>query len=253
MINQDGWFDWMERRPGPADKVNSNWNNVRLYIPHSAVGYYGGWQSRLFSQDRRSDGLYTAYAAASVHGWINYDGTCIQHYSIFSSCWASGSLWPNNNGISFENEGGYSPENEPLTVEQVLANVRILVDLAAWKNEGLDYWRRPTSVGDLNATLYEHRECTRWGSAPTACPSNRIPWDEILNQLSTLANSPPPPTPAPDLQLDLTIAQNTLRAINAFSSGRLIGVPGYSSDTIEVHQIVNGEGRPFSPPIYLPT
>ena len=43
MISQDGWFDWCERIPGPAVKVYSEANTATMFLPHSAVGYYGGW------------------------------------------------------------------------------------------------------------------------------------------------------------------------------------------------------------------
>lgn len=196
MIGADGWFDWMSRDPGPPDKVNSGVNSAKLFLPHSAVGYYEGWRSRLMSQERRPDGRYTAYAAASVHGWTAYDGTCIQHYPVTARCWSSGSGFPNNNGIAFENEGGFNPVNEPLRPAQVAAIVRILQDLEQWSNRPADYWQRPLDAADLTATLYEHRECIRFGSAPTACPSDRVPWPAILSQLQ-----PAPPAPPEELMI----------------------------------------------------
>ena len=183
-ITPDGWFSFAQREPGPADKVYSQQNSAEWFIAHSAVGYYGGWTNRLFAKDRGPDGRYTAYAAASIHGWNAYDGTFIQHYPITASCWGSGSFTPNTRAIAIENEGG-APGNEfePLTGPQKLTIVRILEDLAEWRGVGVDYWKRPTSAQDATATLYEHRECVRFGSLPTACPSNRIPWDSILELL----------------------------------------------------------------------
>ncbi len=57
-ITPDGWFDWMRREPGPPDKVYSLPNAVDFYVAHSAVGYYGGWTSRLFSAARRVGSLH---------------------------------------------------------------------------------------------------------------------------------------------------------------------------------------------------
>jgi len=183
-ITSDGWFDWMRREPGPPDKVYSETNRVDFYVAHSAVGHYGGWTSRLFSADRDASGRYTAYAAVSAHGWIPYDGACVQHYPLTASCWSSGSRAANTRGVAFETEGGApGNESEALTVAQKDALTRILNDIAAWKGVSNSYWRRPDGPQDLDATLYEHRECRRFGSAPTACPSNRIPWDELLNAL----------------------------------------------------------------------
>lgn len=172
MIDPNGWLDWAEIRPAPPSKVNPGINDATLYIPHSAVGYWPGYVSRIYGTDR-----------ASVHGWIAYDGKVIQSYPLTARCWASGSTFPNNNGIAFENEGGHRPENEPLTEPQIAANVRIIQDIGNWKGRSVEYWRRPNGIKDTDATLYEHRECVRFGSEPTACPSDRIPWDEILRRL----------------------------------------------------------------------
>jgi LysM repeat protein len=188
MITQDGWLDWATRVPGPADKVNGGVNRAVGYVPHSAVGFYTGWASRLFSDERGPDGHYSDNAAVSVHGWITYDGTVIQHYPFTACCWSSGSPHPNNNFIAFENEGGFQPTNEPLTPAQVAANVKIIRELASWR--GWSGFRRPTDESDVAANMYEHRECRRWGSAATACPSDRIPWQQLLQELQAGGESP---------------------------------------------------------------
>jgi hypothetical protein len=184
-ITPEGWFDWMRREPGPPDKVYTQRNAVDFYVAHSAVGYYGGWSSRLFSTARDGSGRYSVYAAVSTHGWIPYDGAPLQHYPLTASCWASGSREANTRGVAFEIEGGApGRESEPLTQAQKQALARILGDIAAWKGVTNAYWRRPANDRDLDATLYEHRECVRFGSGPTACPSNRIPWVELLGRLT---------------------------------------------------------------------
>lgn len=181
-ITADGFFDWMDRVPGPADKVYSTPNAAMMYLPHSAVGYYPGWASRLFNLERLPNGRYTPYAAASVHGWLPKMGTPKQHYPIFASCWASGSFYPNTMGVAFENEGGPpGNESEPLTDWQVSCNIKAIQELIEFRQ--WDTVRRPTDQWDVGAQLYEHNECTRWGSEPTACPSGRIPWDRIIAAL----------------------------------------------------------------------
>lgn len=189
MITDDGWFDWCERVPGPADKVYSAVNTHKIYIPHSAVGYYPGWASRLFSTARHSNGQYTGYAAASVHLWIPQSANekVKQHFSVFKSCWGSGSAYPNCNGVAAENAGGPpGNENEALTSYQVDMNARAIHDLAEFSS-----WtpRRPIDEFDITATLYEHRECKRWGSDPTACPSERMSrslWPVLPAKLAAL-------------------------------------------------------------------
>jgi len=180
-VTTDGWFDWMRREPGPEDKAYAQPNRVDFLVAHSAVGYYGGWRARLFSQERDPDGRYSDYAAVSAHGWIGYDGACVQHYPLTASCWASGSREANTRGVAFETEGGApGRESEPLTAAQQAVLARILTEIAVWKGVPLSYWRRPRDEHDLTATLYEHRECVRFGSRPTACPSGRFQWAEIL-------------------------------------------------------------------------
>lgn len=192
-VTADGWLDWAARDLGPADKVYSVPNSVDFYVPHSAVGYFPGWRWRLFSTERRPDGKYTTFAAVSVQGWVSYDGSVVQHYPLTTSCWASGSRVANTRGVAFETEGG-APGNvtEALTVAQIGSHVRILKDIATWKGVDVGYWRRPVNDEDLGATLYEHNECGRFGSAPTACPSDRIPWDIIAIALRADGELTPP-------------------------------------------------------------
>ena len=175
-VTPDGWLSWAERDPGPPDKKYTEPCLSAGYVPHSAVGYYGGWRSRLDSTDRLPNGRYTDYAAASVTGWIAYDGTVIQQYPFTVSCWASGNRHANTSFNAFENEGGFDPTDEPLTTQQVRANVRIIQELSAWKG-----WTPQRMV-----TLLEHNECVAlWGGGATSCPSNRIPWATILAALNT--------------------------------------------------------------------
>lgn len=195
----DGWLDWAIRVPGPPDKRYSQPNVARGYVPHSAVGFYAGWESRLFSTERDSDDptRYSRYAAASVHGWIAYDGSVIQHYPFTVSCWASGNRHANTNFVAFENEGGPpGDESERLTAKQIAANVRIMRELSAWKD-----WKpsRPKNRTDRTATLYEHHECVRlWGGNATACPSKRIPWQRMLRTLKDEGDMTPNQSPLPE-------------------------------------------------------
>jgi len=85
----------------------------------------------------------------------------------------------NTNGIAAENEGGYIPQNEPLTDFQVDVNLRAIREVSDWKG-----WRPYRPVGLADATLLEHHECVKlWGGAGTSCSSNRIPWTRFLTLL----------------------------------------------------------------------
>ena len=178
----------MVREPGPLDKCYSQPCTSELYIPHSAVGYYEGWKGRLFSTDRLPNGQYTPYAAASVTGWFFQEAgrLPVQHYSLKSSCWASGTRELNVRGNAFENEGGPSSNpSEPLTDWQVECNLHAMRDIQEWRGYAGGYWHRPSHVGDLTATCYQHNESTWFGGLYTACPSGRAApiWarlDELL-------------------------------------------------------------------------
>jgi hypothetical protein len=175
MIDAQGWFDWAIKLPGVEDKVYSRVTNACIgVVPHSMEGSYEAALARLFSTERDADGRYTDYAAASWIASNCKDGRFVQHYSVFDCAWTSGSRYPNTHFVGIEHEG---VAGEPLTDAQVANLVRAIREIAEFKG-----WepRRPTGPSDMTATLYEHNECTRWGSAPTACPSGRIPWDRIL-------------------------------------------------------------------------
>src|SRR3990167_3451057 len=180
MIDNQGWFDWAVKAPGPPDKKYTELNISQGIVFHSAVGYYGGWASRLFSTERdiNNPTRYSRYAAASVTGWIGYDGKLTQHYPINISCWASGNRYANTHFNAFEEEGGYNPVNEPLREAQIITSVRIIRELSSFK--GWTFKRLPL----LERTGWEHNECvTIWGGSFTACPSSRIPWNEFSRRL----------------------------------------------------------------------
>ncbi len=196
MLQDDGWFDWAVKVPGPPDKVYSQVNTMEMFIPHSAVGYLAGWMNRLMSTERYlpghpKAGRYTPHAAASITGWIFYDGRMLQHYSTFVSCWGSGHRIPNTRGNAFEHEGGApGAEMELFTPEQTATDIHIVKDIQEYhlRHNNLPQmskWaapRRPTHEGDLAAQFYEHNECRRWGAAPTACLSQRlrVGWGKIV-------------------------------------------------------------------------
>ena len=187
-ITHDGWLTWAKRVPGPPEKVYSAVNKVEGYVPHSAVGYLPAWLRRLQSTERLPNGRYTPFAAASIHGWIPYGGEVLQHYSFLKSCWGSGSAYPNTHFVAFETEGGApGNESEPLMEFQLEMHARIIEELAEWRG-----WkpRRPRGSSDTGASLYEHRECRRWGSAATACPSGRMTalWVRLEDEMKEIEN-----------------------------------------------------------------
>ena len=165
-IDADGWFDWAIKDPGPQERQNGGRNGGKGIIPHSAEGYWPVLRQVLWG-DRGS-----SWGASNLK-----DGRFIQHYSVWAQTWTSGAGYPNNNFFAFENEG---VAGQPLTQAQTDNIIRVGRELMA-----VQHWtpRRPLNDGDKMASLYEHRECTRWGALGTACPSGRIPWDVIVPAL----------------------------------------------------------------------
>jgi hypothetical protein len=156
-----GWYPQAHRLPGPPAKVG--YGDERLspklgVIVHSAEGTWQGMVHVLNHPLRR----------ASWHFSLRHDGHVAQHYDTDVIAWHGGSRLANTRYVGIEAEGR-APG--PLTSAQVSA----VAALIAWLRG-----------------LYEHREMTELGSPPTACPSGRIPWDEIIAQ----ATRPGPPPPS---------------------------------------------------------
>lgn len=183
MITQDGWFSWAERMPGPATKIWPEQNAIDGVVFHSAVGSL---------QSVIDVVMGPVSNQRSVTGVIGYDGRFIQFYPVTQSPWANGSHSANIKYNGYEHEGGRdipSEVHERLTEEQIQADVRILQDLSVWKGVDVGYWVRPT-------TLVEHNQLFA-----TACPSGRIPWDEIVRRLQE-----PIVPPTFEEQLDVLVA-----------------------------------------------
>jgi hypothetical protein len=107
-------------------------------------------------------------------------GRLIQHHERGTNIWANGSRDANLRFDACESEG---VAGELLTVSQV-AN---LIDLALWYvlEEGWAGFKR-------HQQAWEHKEMTRFGAPPTACPSDRIPWEIIIPAVEEEPDMPQP-------------------------------------------------------------
>lgn len=232
----DGFFDWAVRLPGPAHGVNGGRNGGKGMIPHSAVGNWDGPEDLLDFLTGRVNappGKRASWAATNMKGGIFY-----QHYSIWAQTWTSGAGYPNNNFFAFENEGGGYHANgtpnfsEPLTQKQIDNIIRAGRDLKA-----VQHWnpRRPINSADLDASLYEHNEMTRWGAAATACPSGRIPWDVIVPALREEVDMPLSDQDKRDIadivRLEVTKSNNDQ---NGFINGRFIALIDWINKNVVV-------------------
>lgn len=178
----NGWLDWCIRRPGSLAKTGYAGINSRLAsqvegeVKHSAEGHL---EALLGELDRPS-------RQASWHFSVAKSGVVYQHYPIFgegSVTWHCGLPGDRSFDTSFignitlvgeEYEGGgpNSP-GEPLTESQYAASLRLSRDIRALcPHVG-------ASPPALRRSLWEHN----WLSS-TSCPSGRIPWDRLVQDLT---------------------------------------------------------------------
>ena len=177
------WAPFATRWDGAATKIGYSWAGLggpkRGAVLHSAEGK--NWDvihDLLASQLRRASWTFT----------IGYD-RIEQHYPFRSHCWHAGDTDDDGGvranielvGIEVQGVAG-----EPLTAFQVEAEVAINRWCA--EQEGFRRFARyPTQQGVW--TLVEHNEVS---DTPTACPSGRIPWPEILRRLEETMPQPVP-------------------------------------------------------------
>ena len=145
----------------PTDKHGYPGNDTHLHqglVIHSAEGSLAGMFSVL-------DGS----RQASWHLSVAQDGRRYQHVDTGRIAWTNGSQLANEKFWGIECEG-----RGPLTEPQYQSLVGVVRWL--WDAHGLARYER-------QQTLWEHNEMTRFGAAPTACPSGRIPWTRLIADL----------------------------------------------------------------------
>lgn len=174
------WCPFAVRRDGPAWKVGYSpplgmTAPKRGEIKHSAEGGWAGLYSVL-------DGT----RPASWHFTVGYD-RIEQHYPLNVNTWHGNdtddddAIKANLDTVGVEHLG---KAGEPLDAYQLDATVR----LSAWMAQQFGFSRFDRfPVQDGVWTLAEHRQL---GNTPTACPSDRIPWDEVLRRLQLPPQQP---------------------------------------------------------------
>jgi hypothetical protein len=117
-------------------------------------------------------GMLRGVAPVSWHFSVPKRGDSFyQHYPVYKITWANGGPIANRRYPSIEHEGMVG---EPLTEHQVECDVAIVTWL--FDNDVLPW---PGFI--LEDTIWLHSQMTRFGSAPTACPSNRVPLQEVID------------------------------------------------------------------------
>lgn len=172
------WAPFAVRRDGPSWKVG--YSHVGEEGPksgdvkHSSEGGWGGAHSVLFGP-----------VPLSWQFTVGYDRV-EQHYPFTAYCWHAGDV---------DDDGGVSANldlvgvehlgkvGEPLTPYQVEMTVMIS-RFCAEQSETSGFARYSTQEGlqmlEGVWMLVEHNEVSNW---PTACPSDRVLWTPILQQL----------------------------------------------------------------------
>lgn len=128
---------------------------VKRVIIHSAEGY----RSAMF-------GVLDGSRQASWHFSMMQNGEVYQHINTSNIAWTAGSFEANDGSIQFEEEG---KKGEALTSPQYVSTIALL----DWVFEGYN-------IGEPNRStnLREHNEFS-----DTSCPSNRIPWTQLIEDL----------------------------------------------------------------------
>ena len=170
------WMPSAVKVPGNPDKIGYTAFGTRGPklgdVKHSAEG----WASYLKFL------IETPLAIKSWHFTVLLDGTIWQHYPIDAHCWHAGDtdddddVRANIELVGIEHEGLVGT---PLTAEQTQATAEISRFCAEYFERSAAYARFPVQPSD-GWTLVEH---TQVSNTFTACPSDRIPWDDILELL----------------------------------------------------------------------
>lgn len=189
----NGWVSFAQRMDGHPGKTYTQQNSGEWLTCHSVVGDLPNHAipPRFLSDERKPDGSFTDWAAASVQFILYKDGHLIQLYPVTASTWTSGGKEANTRSWSIEAEGGgpggaslamplppiqgditFGLFTEPLTAQAITTFVRLVRE---WEEHN----GRAVEPGDLR----QHKDvAAEFGYAPTACASNRYAgaWAQAL-------------------------------------------------------------------------
>lgn len=171
----DLWMPGAVIVPGHPDKVgypSGNSGPLRGTVVHSAEGWRSELKRLVQDVNRRASWCFSVLT----------DGTIWQHYPVDSWLWHSGDT-DDDGGVKGNMELGSIEEEglagTPLNEKQVASTVRVIQFQARYFGRDESYARYPVMPSD-GWTLAEHNQIS---NAFTACPSGRIPWEDILELL----------------------------------------------------------------------
>ena len=157
------WAPFAVRRDGPASKYGYQ-GDIKGHkegtVYHSAEGGLTVMMNLLESPGNTKSWTFSNPKV----------GRLLQHYAAEEHTWCNGSYDANRRFASCESEGR---SGEILTPSQV----DNLIELTVWLAEVFNW-----ASLERRVTLWEHNEMVRFGSAPTSCPSGRIPWAVVIGK-----------------------------------------------------------------------
>lgn len=221
----NGWVSFAQRMDGHPGKTYTQQNSGEWLTCHSVVGDLPNHAipPRFLSDERKPDGSFTDWAAASVQFILYKDGHLIQLYPVTASTWTSGGKEANTRSWSVEAEGG-GPGGSSLAMPLDSEEISSLMtrELAVLREDGATFSARTAGVpipfslftepltpaasmtfarlvreweehngravepGDLR----QHKDvAAEFGYAPTACASNRYAgaWAHALEEEDDMA------------------------------------------------------------------
>ena len=165
------WLPFAVRRDGPASKFGywpilyRGLELIEGEVKHSAEGPKSAMYGVL-DGPRRASWILSIYKA----------GPPEQHFPLEAVGWTNGSIDANMKFVGMEHEG---KAGEPLNDNQVYWTTRISLALRVLCP------KIASNPPARRVNLWEHNEMTLFGADWTACPSNRIPWAQVLAGLQT--------------------------------------------------------------------
>ena len=159
------WYPPAAYLPGPAWKHGYNGIYVRQHkgaLYHSMEGIWQNAYARLMSTDK-----------VSWHLSLTYGGVWLQHYALDEVLWHGGCTFAGMK-VAVECEGRAGEMLTRVQVERLAEFTAWLADEEEWPEIA------------LRETLWEHNMMVDYGAGPTACPSGRIPWTEVIQLAMTI-------------------------------------------------------------------
>lgn len=221
------WCPFAEIQLGPARKSGYSAflpGAKRGEVKHSAEGGWVGLYSVLFDLDRRSSWHFT------IGEHIE------QHYPVSAHTWHAGDIGDDQGvraNIELVGIEHLGVAGTPLTERQTYLTTK----LTRWLMETQGYSQATRWTQNAPGGVWLLTEHNQVSDDPTSCPSGRIPWAYILNQLQEARMK------YTDEVLDGVIAELLAATGQALGIGRALATS--YADHIQNHSLPGVQGDPM--------